>query len=434
MHVHTTGSIEFGYIGLNGLASLIILIGFGINVGFPLLHAWLTDAYPESTVTGTVFLSAFTTKVAVYALARAFPGTEALVWVGAIMVVFPIFYAVIENNIRRIIAYCIINQGGFMVVGIGIGTALSINGAVAHAFASVLYIALLLMATGAVIHQTGRSSTTDLGGLYKSMPLTAIFCIIGAASISAVPFFSGFVSKSMTVTAAGYEGMAIVWLALLFASATVLIYAGIRVPYFTFFSSDSGIKTEDPPINMLIAMGITAFLCIFIGVVPSLIYNILPYPVDFQPYTAPHIMKQLHLLFFSALAFALFLLFRIYPAEIRAINIDADWFYRKGAVAFMWVLNKPMAWIGAKINRTVFEIVPSSAIWLSKDPVTFLKITSETALLPFMGTKKRAEIKQKIKEERERYPHSLRKHWTIGPTVFWTVFIFFLITLIYFWW
>ena len=202
VHAHETGSIAFEYLGLGGIASWLILLSFGIKAGFPLLHNWLVDAYPEATPTGTVFLSAFTTKVAVYALARAFPGAELLVWVGVTMTVFPIFYAVIENDLRRVLSYSMINQIGFMVTGIGLGTALSVNGAVAHAFNDVIFKGLLMMSMGAVLYRTGKINGTDLGGLYKSMPLTATFSMVGAASISALPLFSGFVSKSMVMAAA----------------------------------------------------------------------------------------------------------------------------------------------------------------------------------------------------------------------------------------
>jgi multicomponent Na+:H+ antiporter subunit D len=190
LHYHDTGSLVFSYLGLSGPASYLILLGFGINAAFPVLHAWLPDAYPEATFSGTVFLSVFTTKSAVYVLARGFPGTEMLIWIGAAMTVFPIFYAVIENNLRRVLSYSLINQVGFMVVGVGIGTTLSLNGTVAHAFAHILYEALLFMSMGAVLHQTGKINATDLGGLYKTMPLTTIFCIIGAASISGFPLTS----------------------------------------------------------------------------------------------------------------------------------------------------------------------------------------------------------------------------------------------------
>ncbi|MEK6683247.1 MAG: Na(+)/H(+) antiporter subunit D [Nitrospirota bacterium] len=350
IQAHQTGSLEFGVIGLNGLASYLILIGFGINCAFPALHAWLPDAYPEATITGTVFLSAFTTKVAVYSLARAFPGTESLIWIGAAMTAFPIFYAVIENDLRRVLSYSIINQVGFMVVGIGIGTSLSMNGAIAHAFNNILFKALLFMSMGAVMHQTGKSKATDLGGLYKTMPLTTLFCVIGAISISGVPFTNGFVSKSMILGASANEGMAMLSLVLLFASAGVLHHAGIKVPYFTFFSHDSGIRTQEPPLNMLLAMGMAAFLCVFIGIFPGPLYSILPFPVDFIPYTGTHVLNQLQLVSFSVLAFCLLLLSGIYPAEMRAINIDVDWFYRKGAKGFYRLADRLL---GVKVDASL---------------------------------------------------------------------------------
>ncbi|MDT8442908.1 MAG: Na(+)/H(+) antiporter subunit D [Desulfuromonadales bacterium] len=330
MHVSQTGSASFGLIGLGTTASWLIFIGIGVNCAWPILHPWLTDAYPEATITGTVFLSAFTTKTAIYALARAFPGTEELIFIGAAMAAFPIFYAVIENDLRRVLAYSLINQVGFMVVGIGIGTALSINGAIAHAFNDILFKGLLFMTMGAVMYRTGKINATDLGGLYKSMPWTCAFCIVGAASISAFPLFSGFVSKSMVMEAAALGEMRWVWFILLFASAGVFHHAGIKIPFFAFFSHDSGIRCKEAPPHMLLAMGISAALCILIGCFPQYLYSLLPYTIDYQPYTTSHVLAQTQLLFFSALAFTLLLLAGIYPAEIRSINVDADWFYRKG--------------------------------------------------------------------------------------------------------
>ncbi len=331
LRLHDTGSIAFTHIGLDGtLASQLIFLAFGIKCAFPLLHNWLTDAYPEATPTGTVFLSAFTTKVAVYALARGYAGTEILVYIGAAMAMFPIFYATIENDLRRVLGYSMINQIGFMVVGIGLGTELAINGAISHAFNDVIFKALLLMTMGAVLHRTGKINGSELGGLYKSMPLTTIFCIIGAASISAVPLFSGFVSKSMIMVAALEEGHGVVWLLLLFASAGVMEHAGIKIPYFAFFAHDSGIRCKEAPTNMLIAMAIAAAICIFNGTYPWVLYSFLPYPVDYAPFTAPHVLTQLQLLFFSALAFTVLKLTHVYPPELPGINIDAEWSYRMG--------------------------------------------------------------------------------------------------------
>jgi multicomponent Na+:H+ antiporter subunit D len=338
VHAHQTGSIAFNFIGLDGLASWLIFLAFGIKCGFPFLHNWLTDAYPEATPTGTVFLSAFTTKVAVYSLARAFPGTDLLIYIGAAMTMFPIFFAVIENDLRRVLAYSLINQIGFMVVGIGLGTALAINGAIAHAFNDVIFKGLLFMTMGAVLFRTGKINGSELGGLYRSMPYTTGFCIVGAASISAFPLFSGFVSKSMVMVAALEEQQPVVWMALLFASAGVFHHAGIKIPFFTFFSHDSGIRTQEAPRNMLIAMGLAAVLCIFNGAYPWYLYSMLPFPVEYAPYTWAHILTQSQLLFFSALAFCWLKLSGLYPPELPGINIDAEWSYRKALPAIVrWV-------------------------------------------------------------------------------------------------
>jgi len=328
VRVHETGSIAFEYVGLEGLGAWLLFLSFGIKAAFPLLHNWLTDAYPEGTPTGTVFLSAFTTKVAVYCLAVTFPGTEALIYIGAAMTAFPIFYAVIENDLRRVLGYSMINQIGFMVTGIGIGTALSLNGAVAHAFNDVLFKGLLLMGMGAVLHQTGRINGSDLGGLYKSMPLTAALTTVGAASISAFPLFSGFVSKSMVMAALLEEGYLTVWPVLLFASAGVFHHAGIKIPFFAFFAHDSGIRTKEPPLNMLAAMSISAFLCVGIGTFPQLLYGLLPFDTGYWPYDLTHVLTQTQLLFFGALAFVGLQKTGIYPPELRSVNIDVEWSYR----------------------------------------------------------------------------------------------------------
>lgn len=338
-----TGSLHFGHVGLDGIAGLLILLGFGLNAAFPLLHAWVPDAYPESTETGIVFLSGFTTKAAIYALARSFAGEEVLILIGVTMTVFPIFYAVIENNLVRVLCYSLINQVGFMVTGIGLGTPQSINGAVAHAFCNILFEGLLLMTMCAVMYRTGKINATDLGGLYKTMPWTTLFCLIGAASISGVPLTNGFVSKPMIVASSAEAGYLFVWIGLLFASAGVFHHAGIKIPYFAFFSHDSGLRPKEAPPHMLVAMGGMAGLCLLIGIYPPLLYNILPYKVDFNPFTGALIMEQLQLLAFGALAFTLLMLSGLYPPEMRCTNLDADWFYRKGTKVFLRFAEKVLA-------------------------------------------------------------------------------------------
>ena len=329
IYAQQTGSLGFNHLGTGTLATNLIFIAFGIKCAFPVLHNWLADTYPEATETGTVYLSAFTTKIAVYALARGFAGTEILIYIGAVMTAFPIFFAVIENDLRRVLAYSLINQIGFMVVGVGLGTTMALNGAVAHAFADILFKGLLFMTMGAVLLRTGTIKGSELGGLYKSMPLTATFCIVGAASISAFPLFSAFVTKSLILTATAENGYYLVWFVLIFASAGVFHHAGIKIPYFAFFAHDSGIRCKEAPTSMLIAMGLTAALCIGIGVMPDLFYRILPYQVDYVAYTTTHVITQLQLLFFSALAFAMLVRTGIYPPETKSINVDTDWLYRR---------------------------------------------------------------------------------------------------------
>ena len=333
-----TEALEAGDLG-----ALLILLAVGIKAAFPGLHVWLKDGYAEATPTGPVWLCAFTTKCAVCMLARLFPGAEVLITIGGVMAMFPIFYAVIENDLRRVLCYSKINQIGFMVVGIGIGTDLAIDGAIAHAFTHVLYKGLLFMSMGAVLFRTGEIRGSHLGGLYKTMPWTTGFCIVGAASISAFPLFSGFVSKSIIITEAAKNGHVLIWLCLLFASAGVFHHAGIKIPFFAFFAHDSGKRPKEAPINMLIAMGIAAFLCVFLGCNPQWLYSLLPNgAAGYHPYDATHVITQFEILLFSALAFTLLNLWGKYPPELPSVNLDVDWIYRKAgrgftqAMAFFW--------------------------------------------------------------------------------------------------
>ena len=352
----TTGSVLFGPIeGALGLATYLILAGFMLNAAVPPLNAWLTDAYPEATVTGAVFMSAFTTKTAVYVLARGFPGTELLVWMGVAMAIYGVIFAVLENDARRLLAYHIISQVGYMVVGIGIGTEMAVNGAASHAFAHIIYKSLLFMGAGAVIYMTGVRKLTEMGGLYKTMPLTVALYMIGAFAISAFPFFSGFVTKSMVIAAAGNDHRALIVLLLTLASSGTFLHTGLKLPYYMFFGKDSGLRATEPPRNMLIAMSMAAVLCIAIGLFPGPLYALLPYAVDFVPYTAVHITESLGILMFTALGFVL-LLKALDPEN--TISLDTDWVYRKGARAFMWFANKPLA----RYEQAVSDVSENAAL------------------------------------------------------------------------
>ena len=421
-----------------GVGTWLIFLALGIKCAWPLMHNWVTEGYPAATPTGAVFLSAFTTKCAVYALVRLFPGTEELIWIGVGMAAFPIFYAVIENDLRRVLCYSMINQIGFMVVGVGIGTELALNGAMAHAFCDIIFKGLLFMTMGAVLFRTGRINGSDLGGLHRTMPFTTICCTVGAASISAFPLFSAFISKSLIMVAAAHEGYHGVWLVLLFAAAGVFHHAGIKIPFFAFFAHDSGLRPKEAPPNMLLAMGVSAAACIALGCVPALLYDQLPYAIpDYAaPYTWPHVIQQTQLLVWSALAFATLMLLGLYPPELRSVNLDADWWYRKatrGLVAF--VAGPLMAFFGL-LSRTVHETIPRGLGYFAKNPGGAMRLAFDRFLLGWAGFFRSMDAidraQARLTGDQARYQAtSPGAAWPIGTTVLYSAVAFLIFLLLY---
>ncbi len=363
--IHQTGSISFNSFdpAMANTGTWLILIGFLVNAAAVPFSSWLPDAYPESTVMGGVILSAYTSKTAVYTLIRGFPGWEILIVIGCAMTIYGIIYALLENDMRRILAYSIINQVGFMVCAVGIGTPLALNGAVAHAFCHIIYKALLWMSAGAVLYRTGKSKCTDLGGLYNTMPWTLIFGCVGALAISSVPLTSGFTSKTIIIAEAAGNHMFWAWLILEIASAGVFLHAGIKFPYFVFFAKDKGLRPPEAPKSMLAAMAFLSFFCIYLGMFPERLYNILPDTEIVKaamPYTFyeiyihhfSHVVTQTQLLIFSGLVFFLFL-----PMLKRTdtIALDFDWFYRRGGSLIYMNLDSWLNGLNSWVNKTVAQ-------------------------------------------------------------------------------
>ena len=429
IHYSNTGSIAFNPIEEGGIAFYLVLVAFLINAAVPPFSAWLSDAYPESTPTGTVFLSGFTTKSAVYVLIRMYPETELLVWMGVAMAIYGVVYAVLENNIRRLLAYHVISQVGYMVAGVGIGTTMAINGVCAHAFSHILYKALLFMGMGAVVRVTGTNKLTELGGLYKYLPLTFYLYMIGGLSISAFPLFSGFISKSMVVTAAAEDHRFTIWILLTFASCGTFLHTGLKLPYFIFFGKDSGLRPEQPLLNMKIAMGLTAFLCIFFGVCPQFLYDILPNTVDYHPYSISHIVGSLQMLMFTALAF--FLLLK--KAESKdTISLDTDWIYRKGGKGIIWLADNVLFHVVNTTKQFIYFSIPKTLVWFSMNPATAINITANVMILPFFSKHKKKEKKgnmEKIKAIHSKIPVELKP---IGNTIIFICVFFVLFLLTYY--
>ncbi|MGF1670368.1 MAG: Na(+)/H(+) antiporter subunit D [Balneolaceae bacterium] len=356
-HFTETGSLQVQSLAREySPANVLMLTGVCVNAAVPPLHAWLADAYPRATVTGAVFMSAFTTKSAVYVLVRVFPGWEVLMWFGAVMAIYGVIYAVICKDIREILAYHIISQVGFMVAGVGVGTEMALNGTTAHAYSHILYKSLLFMGTGAVLYATGTSKMIHLGGLAKKMRWTLILYMVGAFSISGLPLFNGFISKSMTIDAAGAAHHEIPMMMLLLASVGTFLSVGLKLPYYTWFSKDdTDLEIKPLPKNMYVAMGIVAFLCIFYGLFPNTLYVYLPFPVDYEPFTVYHLVEISQI---CILTFVGFWIFRKKMAAEKIIALDLDWFYRKPAPAFRMVF--------VQFTDAAFGWVEDAVVALSK--------------------------------------------------------------------
>ena len=402
--VVSTGSIQITPMLANDFNSWMILCGILINAAAPPLSAWLADAYPESSPTGSVFLSAFTTKTAVLALILLFPGEKVLIGVGIFMVMYGIIYALLENDIRRILAYSVVNQVGFMVCAVGIGTELAINGAAAHAFAHIVYKALLFMSAGVVIYRTGRNRCTELGGLFQTMPITAVCGIIGALAISSFPLTSGFTTKSLISQAAANQQLVWVYMLLTAASAGVFLHAGIKFPWFVFFQKDSGLRPKDAPWNMALAMIIFSAICILLGVFPEWIYRFLPYEMEYQAYTPGKVVFYLQLLLFSGLAF--FLLLPLMK-RTETISLDVDWLWRVGL-------------------PRIFNLFKKLCL-----PLKDLSSRSETkcrGFLQFLTSRYLGQPHTADREERAVFARS----WPIGTTSLWIAILLSAYVLIYY--
>lgn len=360
LRLHDGHGLAFDALGLDAAWGWLLLLGFGIKCAFPGLHTWLVDAYPEGSPSGTVFLSVFTSKMAVYALARGFEAEPVLVPIGVVMAAFPIFFAEIEDDMRRVLSYSLVNQVGFMVVGIGIGGPLAFAGAVSNAVAHVLFKGLLFMSMGAVLFRTGKRGASELGGLHRTMPFTTVCCLVGAASISAFPLFSAFCTKSLIMEGAAVGGWQVTWLVLLFAAAGVLHHAGIKIPFFAFFAHDSGLRPAEAPWSMRLAMGGAAALCVLFGCFPALLYGFAAVETDYQPYTTSHVVTQLQLLVCSALALALLMRLGRYPPEVAGVNLDVDAPFRwlgRGAWA---LLTGPVARAARLVEDLLLVGIPAA--------------------------------------------------------------------------
>ncbi len=355
--------------GPHDLAFWLIFLGVAVNAAIPPIHGWLVDAYPEGTLTGSVFLSSFTTKVAVYCLIRIFAGTDWLMWVGVVMALYGACFAIIENDMRRLLAYHIVSQVGFMVAGVGIGTELALNGATAHAFSHILYKSLLFMCAGAVIYATGIRKINQLGGMAKKMPFVFVCFVIAAFSISGIPLFNGFISKSITITAAMEAGYPAVELLLQLASVGTFLSITMKMIYFIFLREGKEVQIKNEiPKNMYVAMGIGAALCTIYGIFPDLLYRFLPFEMEYHPFTVDHIVQYVQLLGVAMIPFMMYLS-HMEPHE--QLTVDTDWVYRRPLASLILSISSLVCALRAALGM-MWRVVYDTFNHLSINPMRFL--------------------------------------------------------------
>lgn len=325
----------------------MIFIGVAVNAAVPPLNSWMPDAYPESTIGGTIYLASFTTKSAIYVMIRFFAGTEWLVYVGAFMAIYGILMALLENDLRRLFCYHIISQLGYIVASLAMGPGYGIDGAAAHTFNNIMYKGTLLMCAGAVLYATGRRKISELGGLGRQMPLTAVCFLIASFAISGMPFLNGFASKALVMHAVSEGGYELVSFLLTTASVGTWMSIALKINYFVFFGKPVSGKPfpaeelKSVPVNMKIGMVLGAAACTVTGVMPKLVYNLTPSMTDGHPFTVEHIVEYLVLFAGGTVIFFLF----ISKMKVHdQLSLDFDWFYRVA-------LDRFILWISTSIHK-----------------------------------------------------------------------------------
>ncbi|MDL0140113.1 Na(+)/H(+) antiporter subunit D [Halobacterium salinarum] len=325
-----TGTFLFGSVpggpetaGLAGsIAPVLAALGIGVNVGFVGLHAWLPDTYPRPHIAASVFLCVFTTKTGVYGLYRVFPehGNMAVAYMGGAMAVFGAMMALFQNDMRRLLSYHIQSQVGYMVAGVGIGSALAQAGAFAHVFNHILYKGLLFMTAGVIVYRTGEERLPKLGGLAREMPITAGAFTVAALSISGFPGFNGFVSKGIIISASHYMHAPLVTVGEFTGLQVLLLLGGvgtfmsfIKFGYYAFFHGSYDGTVKDANRGQAAAMVAIAALCLGYGLYPEGLFGILPIDVTTNPpvghvyttYTMSHLTEGVALAVLGVIGFVL---------------------------------------------------------------------------------------------------------------------------------
>ena len=360
--LHYADAGTFGYAAgfTPGLPTALAILGVGVNLGFVGVHHWVPDTYPVPHVASSVVLAGFTTKVAVYALARFAPDGNVLVaWMGGAMVLYAVTQAILQTDVRRLLSYHIVSQVGYMVAAVGIGTAVGTAGAVGHLATHVLYKGLLFMVAGAIVYRVGTGSLKRLGGLGRRMPLTFGAFLVAALAIGGVPGFSGFVSKGLVEEAVETAGPGVSWLPVdpnllwwalvLGGVGTVLSFA--KFGYYAFVrDAPDDLAMRPAPRWLGVVLVVAAVPSVAFGVIPDLLYDALPGDTaGFAPYAASELGKAAAVTAVGVLAF---LAVRGPLARVPPVDVDRVLYPAGNRLAN--AAARTLDAIGATADRTVY--------------------------------------------------------------------------------
>jgi len=320
--------------GLAGLVLGLVLLGTGSKAGLFPLHVWLPLAHPAAPSHVSALMSGVMTKVAVYGFIRiAFDLLGAPAWwwgvpvliVGGGTAALGVLYALMQNDIKRVLAYSTIENIGLIFVGLGLALAFKGNGmpaaaalaltaALFHVLNHALFKSLLFFGAGAVLTATGERTMEKLGGLLNRMPATGLLFLVGAAAISALPPLNGFASEWLILQAILLSPDLPQWAlkllvpvvgALLALAAALAAACFVRAFGVTFLGrprSTAAIQAQEVDRLSIAAMAVLALLCLLTGIFPAMIIDALAPAVN--ALTGTRMPVQMHVAWLSIVPIA----------------------------------------------------------------------------------------------------------------------------------
>ncbi|MEW6209941.1 MAG: hydrogenase 4 subunit B [Acidobacteriota bacterium] len=313
---HVTGSMNFAdwqsassTIGATTRNLIFVLmgVGFGSKAGVIPLHVWLPQAHPAAPSHVSALMSGVMIKLGVYGLVRVgfdWLGAGPAWWGGALLLlaavsaVLGVLYAMVDADIKRLLAYSSVENIGIILLGVGAAmlfqtyhlpalAALSLVAALYHTLNHAVFKSLLFMGAGAILHSTHTRNMEEMGGLIKRMPQTAAFFLVGSVAIAALPPFNGFISEWLTFQSLLLSfqiparmtnlvfALSVAALALTSGLAAACFIKAFGISFLALPRSESAERAREVGSSMRAAMALLAALCLALGVVPFAILRFL---------------------------------------------------------------------------------------------------------------------------------------------------------------